>query len=111
MRARDHRCIFLGRAADHLHHVTGRDTDGVYLDPHFVVPLARGQHVLEHQCWAPLFDDHVAGDANVLRLRRTGHLLVRLSQHEGSRSVTLPGETILQLGLMLQQGGFKGSLQ
>ena len=102
MRARDHHCVFLGRTADHLHHVTGRDIDGVYLDPHLVVPLARVQHVLEHQCWAPLFADRVAGNANVLRLRRTGHLLIRLGQHEGNRRVTLPAETILQLGLMLQ---------
>ncbi len=73
MRTSDFRCVFLGRPADHLHHLTGRDPDGHYLDPPLWTPLVRRIHVVEHQGWrAAGIADGAVGDPNVLRLRRVG---------------------------------------
>jgi hypothetical protein len=101
MRASDYGCVFFGRTADELHHPTGRDADGLYLDPRFVVPLARRQHVVEHVAWS------VAGvregedlKPNFLRLTRSGLLLVRLADHHGNGLVTLPALFVRELGLM-----------
>ncbi len=100
--AREYRCIFTGRRAENCHHPTCRDAAGNYLDALFVVPVVRRQHDREHQSmtWAGL--DRIA-DRNVARLRRTGHLLVRLGEHHGDRDVVIAAESLLQLGLMLHR--------
>jgi hypothetical protein len=103
MRARDWPCPFSGRRADNGHHLSGRDADGRYLDPLLLLPLIRRQHHLEHQCWGWSFADGVVVDPNFLRLRRTGHLLVRLGEHHHGGVVVLPAETVRELGLMLHR--------
>lgn len=103
MRADDQQCVFLGRPADHLHHGTGRDADGDYLDPLLVVPLVARQHVVEHQGWNVAgIGDGVAG-SNFLRLRRIGYLLVRMGEHHGIGYVVLPASFVRQMGLMLHR--------
>jgi hypothetical protein len=103
-RATDYRCVFLGRLADEMHHVTGRDADGVYLDPALVVPLVRRQHVVEHTGWRVVEVDEGADRCpNFLRLTRTGLHLVRLGQHHGEGAVLLPAPFIRELGMMLQR--------
>lgn len=82
--------------------MTGRGPDGAYLDPDLLLPLVRRQHVLEHQSWGADFADGVAGEANVLRLRRSGNCWLRLGDCGGD-GVTLPAETVRQHGLMLQR--------
>jgi len=95
-------CVFTGRAADHLHHATGRGPDGRYLDADLVVPLARRMHVVEHAALRRSGLDEVTRvSPTVLRLRRAGHLLVRLGEHHGEGSVTLPAPSVRALGRML----------
>lgn len=102
--ASDFCCVFTGRSADHLHHMTGRGGDGGYLDPELVVPLSRAQHVSDHVCWRVSGIGEGADiPASVLRLRRSGHLLVRLAQHHAPGLVSFPAETLLNLGLMLHE--------
>ena len=103
-KAADSRCVFLGRDADHYHHLSGRHADGHYLDPSLVIPLARRQHVVEHQGW------RVAGIGegmrtvdNVLRLCRIAHMLVRLGEHRGIGVVVLPATMVRELGKVLQR--------
>jgi hypothetical protein len=104
MRADSYRCVFHSeRPADHLHHVTGRDADGDYLDPLLVVPLAHRQHVVEHQAWNVAGIGDGAAGSNVLRLRRVGHLLVRMGEHHGIGFVVLPASFVRQMGLMLHR--------
>ncbi len=50
-RARDWYCPFEVCPADHLHHLTGRDASGLYLDEGLVIPLSSSQHIAEHQVW------------------------------------------------------------
>lgn len=100
-RASEWSCPFTGLRAGQLHHPTGK-LDGAYLDPKFVIPLVRRQHSLEHSCWraAGICED-VHLQPNVLRLRRSGHLLVRLARHRVGGVVELPDFTALELGLLL----------
>lgn len=101
-RAQDQRCPFTGEQADELHHLTGKDHSGAYLDPLLVVPLTRDQHVIEHQGWYRTgIGEHETGDLTDLRLRRAGQLLIRLGQHHGERSVTLPAGFLRALGRFL----------
>jgi hypothetical protein len=96
--------VFLGRLADELHHITGRDADGIYLDPAFVVPLERRQHVVEHTGWHVVDVDEGADHGpNFLRLTRTGLHLVRLGEHHGEDTVILPAPYVRELGLMLHR--------
>ncbi len=100
-RAVDYRCPFCGQVADHLHHMTGRDAFGSYLDPGLRVPLTRRCHVVEHQTWRiGGMDDGVGGSPNSLRLLRSGLLLVRLGEHHEDGSVWLPASTVRELGRM-----------
>jgi len=101
--ARDFECAFTGQPADELHHPTGRNAAGRYLDPDFVLPTVRRQHNLEHQSWGPSYKETVVDDPDVLRLRRTGHLLIRLGEHRTGASVELPAAFAVALGLMLHQ--------
>lgn len=102
MRARDWRCPFTGRPADHLHHPTGRDADGNYFDPSFVVPLVRAQHVAEHQVWERSgVGEREREDSTWLRLRRVALLLVRLADFHQNGTVTLPAASLGQLGTLL----------
>ena len=104
MHAGDLHCVFVGRVADEIHHVTGRGADGLYLDNPFVVPLVRRQHVVEHTSWRVVGIDEGAGlSPNILRLRRTGLHLVRLSEHHGDGVVMLPATFVRELGLMLHR--------
>ncbi len=104
MRARDHRCVFVGQRADHLHHASGRDGAGRYLDPLLVVPLTRRQHVVEHTSWSVLgIADGSVIAPDLLRLRRTGHLLVRLGVHHEGRTVQLPPLFVVELGRLLNR--------
>jgi hypothetical protein len=102
MRACDFLCLFFGRRADHLHHITGKDTEDNYLDPDFKAPVTKRAHSMEHAGWAgePDFSDGGDRDHNWLRLRRTSHFLIRLGQHHGT-FVVLPAFFVVQLGLML----------
>ena len=102
-RAADHLDPFNGRQAEHLHHVTGKDADGRYFDPMFMIPLTSIQHVREHQSWGPMFKDRVHGDDAMLRLRRAGHLLVRLGDHHAGDGVVLPALFVHHLGLVLHE--------
>jgi hypothetical protein len=98
------RDVFTSRAAEELHHSTGRDADGRYLDPALVVPLTRRQHVVEHVGWRALGIGEGAGlDPDVLRLRRAAFHLVRLADHHGAGVVALPASFVRELGLMLGQ--------
>jgi hypothetical protein len=105
MRSTDHRrCVFLGRLADELHHVTGRDASGAYLDPALVVPLARRQHVVDHTGWRVAgVGEGVDLGPDFLRLARSGLHLVRLGEHHGESVVILPAPFVRELGLMLQR--------
>ena len=102
MRARDWPCPFLGRPADQLHHLTGRDADGRYFDPLLVVPVVGSQHVAEHVGWRAVgFGDGSTALPDVLRLRRVAHFLVRLGEHHGGGVVVLPAPSVRALGLVL----------
>jgi hypothetical protein len=101
-RAREWNCPFTGQPADALHHETGRDADGEYLDPELVLPLVRDQHVLEHQIWRMTgIGENLRADSNWLRCCRMGQQLVRLGKFHGDGTVTLPAAFVLQLGLFL----------
>jgi hypothetical protein len=104
MRASKWSCPFLGVAAEECHHETGRGPGDDYLDPRLMVPLARCQHALEHQGWArtpePISDGGIL-DPDTLRLYRSGHLHIRLGQHNQGGVVVFPAETVLHRGLML----------
>ena len=103
-RASDHLCVFCGRGADHLHHPSGRDADGNYLDPDLVVPLTRVHHDLEHVALnGTLFGDASPHSPDVLRLRRTAHLLLRLVDHIGTETIPLPMSFVGELALMLHR--------
>jgi hypothetical protein len=103
MKARDWYCPFTGRPAEHLHHLTGCDAEGAYLDLLLVLPLLRRQHVIEHQCWSEEFADGVDTDPNVLRLRRSGHLFIRLGEHHAGGVVVLPAIAVAEMGRMLNR--------
>ena len=97
-------CIFTGRPADHFHHATGRGLDGRYLNADLVVPLVRRMHVVEHAALRRSgLDEATQLSPTVLRLRRAGHLLVRLGEHHGEGSVTLPAPSVRALGEMLNE--------
>jgi hypothetical protein len=102
IRAGDFPCVFLGRRADHLHHVTGTDGDGVYLDPLLVVPLSAPQHDIEHVGWRALgIGEGAALPPNTLRLVRISHLLIRLGDVEAP-TVVLPTVFVRELGRTLR---------
>jgi hypothetical protein len=86
------------------HHPTGRDANGDYLDPGLTVGLSRRQHVVEHQGWrvAGFGEGSKAAD-NVLRLRRLGHLLVRMGEHHGIGVVVLPASLVRTIGRVMQR--------
>lgn len=87
-----------------MHHVTGRFANGAYLDTDLKIPLSHRQHVLEHQGWRAIgIGDVEPGNPFVLRLRRTGHLLIRLGDHHGCGVIALPAPTARQLGLMFHR--------
>jgi hypothetical protein len=96
-------CVFTGRPADEMHHLSGNGVGG-YFDRQLVVPLTRYQHVLEHVALRQAgLGEHSQLDANLLRLRRLAHFFVRLGDHHISSSglVVMPAETLWQLGLAL----------
>ncbi len=102
--AAEYLCVFLRRPAEQLHHSSGRDADGRYLDPHLVVPLALVQHSCEHAGWNLAgFGDGTCADPSVLRLRRNGHLLIRCADHHRGGFVTVPAFFLEELGLMLHR--------
>ncbi len=100
-RAADYLCVFVGRRADHLHHPSGRDADGKYLDRDLVIPLARVQHDLEH----------VALDQTTLRLTDRpfpnmscdsvgpGTSSFAWSTTKGTESILLPSSFVSELAL------------
>jgi hypothetical protein len=97
-------CVFHGRTPVEMHHVTGRSPDGTYFDTALIVPMSPRQHVIEHQGWRAIgIGEDASLDPRVLRLRRAGHILVRLSEHHGEEVVALPAQSVRQLGLMLHQ--------
>jgi hypothetical protein len=102
-RASDYRCPFTNRPAEHLHHATGKDCEGIYLDTGLVLPLIGVQHRREHQSWGPSFKDVIEGDPSVLRLRRMASLGVRLGEFHAGGYVSLPGFYVVQLGLTLHR--------
>jgi hypothetical protein len=98
------RCPFLGRPADAFHHVTGSGSDAIHLDPPLVVAVSLRAHGAEHVGWRSTgIDDTQGQDQDTLRLRRAAHFLVRLGEHHGDKVVTLPAETVAQLGLLLHR--------
>jgi hypothetical protein len=102
--ARDYLCVFTGRPADELHHASGKDALGVYLDECLLFPVVLRQHVVEHQGWPVAgVAEGLDADPNMLRLRRVGLLLVRLGEHHKSGLVRLPAESVSELGLMLHR--------
>ncbi len=103
-RAADYRCVFLGRPADHFHHTSGTDVDGVYLDPDLYLPVVRRLHVSGHQVWNLAgCGDGTDAAPNVLRLRRSGLDLVRLGEFHTGGDVELPALFVVELGRMLQR--------
>lgn len=97
-----HVCAFSGRAAEHGHHATGRGADGRYLDPDLVIPLTRRMHVVEHVALRRSgLDDPTTMSSALLRLRRAGHLFVRLGEHHGEGSVIIPARFVGSVGHML----------
>lgn len=103
-RAADFLCVFLGRRADHLHHPSGRDRHGNYLDPDLVIPLVREQHDLEHVALnLTLFGDDSDLPDDVLRLRRNAHFLLRLVDHHGTETIAVPARYLGELALMLHR--------
>jgi hypothetical protein len=102
-RAGDFHCAFLGRRADHLHHVTGTDADGVYLDPLLVVPISAPQHDIEHVGWRALgIGEGAALPPDTLRLLRISHLFIRLGDVDTPTGV-LPTIFLRELGRTLQR--------
>jgi hypothetical protein len=102
-RACDYACVFTGRVAEHLHHVTGGGADGAYLDVDLVLPLGVVLHNREHQSWGPRFKEMVDGDRNVLSLRRSGSLHVHVGEHHQDGYVAFPAFYVVQHGLMLHR--------
>ena len=92
----------MGEPADQLHHLTGCDADGEYLDDELVVPLVLDQHVIEHQIWdRTAVGEDVRADPTWLRLRRVAQFLVRLGEFHGEGTVILPSPFVRQLGFLL----------
>jgi hypothetical protein len=103
MRAKDWRCLFTGRRAEELHHVTGRGPDGEYLDPDLLVPLTVRQHAVEHQTWTTyLIGEDACRSLPILRLLRAGLLLIRLSE-TAADEIVLPAWFVLELGRFIQR--------
>jgi hypothetical protein len=105
MRARDWKCAFTGRPADHLHHCFGRSSNGEYFFPLVCLPLVRRLHVVEHQLWGiDGIADGTDADAVLLCLRRLGRGFVHLGEHHGDdRTVELPAAFVRESGRALQQ--------
>lgn len=102
MRATHFSCPFTGRPAEQLHHTSGRDADGHYLDPDLVLPLSLVQHNCEHTGWNVAgFGDGARADPNVLRLRRNAHPLLRLADLHRDGLVIVPAFYVEQLAWML----------
>ena len=101
--AKNYRSPFSRRTADHLHHVTARDSDGNYLDPKYVVPLTVTEHAREHQSWTCDFADGRSGDPDFLRASRAATLWIRLGDHHEGGSVHIPSEFARQTGLLFQR--------
>jgi hypothetical protein len=101
-RARDWCCPFDEDPAEHLHHWTGRDSAGRYLDPDLVGPLTAKNHRAEHQVWSALgIADGTGHNPDYLRLRRSGVQLVRLGEHHEGGVVQVPADTLKHFGRML----------
>ena len=98
-RAREWRDPFTGGPADELHHVTGR-IGGRYADPDFVVPLSRAEHAREHAAWrAAGIGEESDLPPEVLRLRRSSHLFVRLARCHPGGEIALPDFVLVHYGL------------
>jgi hypothetical protein len=103
-RARDWYCPFDDCPADHLHHMAGRSSTGLYLVEGLVSPLTAGQHRAEHQVWNFLgIGDGCSACQSWLILRRAGAHLVRMGDHNEGGVVILPAETVSGLGLTLNR--------
>ena len=102
-RASDFMDPFNAQEAQELHHVTGRDSEGNYFDPQFVVALTVRQHNREHQSWAPAYRDTVPGDPDTLRLRRLANFLIRLGQQCAGDVVELRADFVVGIGLLLHR--------
>jgi hypothetical protein len=105
MRARDWKCPFTGRTADHLHHAFGRDALGEYFFPSVEVPLGQRLHVVQHQLWGiDGIADGTDADPVVLCLGRGGRLCVHLGEHhDDTATVELPAVFVREFGRALQQ--------
>jgi hypothetical protein len=84
------RCLICGVEVTEAHHPTGRDPQGLYLDPALVLPLCRDHHELSHDDWRMLrIADPAEGCSGAapltlvervaLRLRRLATMTARLA--------------------------------
>jgi len=83
--------MFCGRPFDELHHGTGRDHEGQYLDRMLVMPSDHDCHVFAHDDWRhekldELDGPHTAVEYVAIRLRRIAMNLGRIDQHSGRQT-------------------------
>jgi hypothetical protein len=80
------RCAFCGRPPDRLHHPTGRNHEGRYLDPLLVLPAEHDCHEFVHDDWRherldKLQKSRTSVEYIAIRLRRLAMNLGRIDQH------------------------------
>lgn len=71
-------CAICGRPARELHHPTGRDAEGRYLDPRWTVPVCLSCHRQDMPLWRD-FGLDVLTDPVIARLGRNTFFLGRLT--------------------------------
>ncbi len=81
-------CTFCGGQPDRLHHPTGRDHEGRYLDPMLVLPAEHDCHEFVHDDWRherldKLQRPRTAVEYIEIRLRRLAMNLGRVDQSQG----------------------------
>jgi hypothetical protein len=81
-------CEFCGGSCDQLHHPTGRDHEGRYLDPMLVLRSDHSCHVFVHDDWRHEEIDELKQPRSIveyieIRLRRLAMNLGRIDQRSG----------------------------
>lgn len=92
-------CPLCGKPRHHGHHLTGRGHDGEQLDPEFIAPLCRQDHLLIHNDLRQQGIDNpvvanTAPERVERRLRRVALFLARVAEVLGLRWVTGAVEAI-----------------
>jgi hypothetical protein len=104
-------CLFCGRRATHLHHITGRPTPRApYFDPRLVVPLCESCHHREHVALRRLSLEWPTGDPLRHRCLRTASLARRIA--DARRCLVLdPSSTYALATLFLEAANAAASAQ